>query len=288
VTEREQFRFLPIDAGSQQPADGPSFGEAKPLRLRRIGPAGIAATAGTGSPPRAAAPASTFAAGPPARRRWRSERVQSLIAALLAFLLLGSLAALAIIGAAGLPGAPVVPPRTNLAQEIQGPRVTSPAPTPAAGGGVGERRGGPATAAPVIATAATGAAPAESPGGGGKGGGQTGGGGGQTDGTGDEIGVDQGTGEDATVVGSEVTTGKTAAEEHGKGHAKTQKLGKDQAEDHGKDKASDRGQGKAKGHEKAKGKPHPVGKGKGHDDVIVAGEPPPGQGNGKAKGKDTH
>ncbi|MGH2657798.1 MAG: hypothetical protein ACRDIZ_14080, partial [Actinomycetota bacterium] len=115
MTDRDQYRDLRRTEGPSSPTGRLPFGEAKPLRLRRIDPGG--ALSAPGDPPAPGSGAGDFVlATVPARRG--SGRLQALIAALLSFILLGSLAALAVIGSGGLPGAPVVPPGVQLEQEV--------------------------------------------------------------------------------------------------------------------------------------------------------------------------
>lgn len=305
MTDHEQFRHLGrTDEGSPQPAPRPEFGEAKPLHLQRID--GDAATAPPGQPARsrplgvAAAPA--FASGPAPRRRWRSERLQSLIAALLAFLLLGSLAALALIGSGGLPGSPPVPPRAPLAQNMDVAPVQVPPSGPAPPGAGQEQ---PGTGAPVTepgvaigsdlgaAASAGGAGQVETQeqdqGKGGKGGGKDGGGQDEVVVGGDQVGVSPG--------GEQVGGGQGPGDEvnddagaggRGKLSVKGKEVGHDKAKGH------EPGQGKAKavGHDKGKG--HGTGKGKEHEgdpkpvnEATAVGTPGNGLalGHDKAKGK---
>jgi hypothetical protein len=280
------------------PAGQLPFGEAKPLRLRRIDPGG--ALSAPGDPPAPGSGAGAFVlATVPARRG--SGRLQALIAALLSFILLGSLAALAVIGSGGLPGAPVVPPGVQLEQEVVRESPVEALLEPAGGVAGAPGPAGPSSAeAPattpsvVDETEPPGVIPAEGDqdgqgdeggarGGGGQGeggqgeGGQGGGGGSDEDDAADGNGdtVDEG-----GQVGGGDPVGETpdgSGDGGGKDEVKAKAIGK------GHEKA------KGQGHEKAMGKGHQKAMGKGDtNDGDGGGDQvaEPGNDKGKGKGKD--
>jgi hypothetical protein len=301
VTDPKQYRDLRRTEGSSSPAGRLPFGEAKSLRLRRIDPGGALSAPGDPPAPRSGAGAFVLATVP-ARRG--SGRLQALIAALLSFILLGSLAALAVIGSGGLPGAPVVPPGVQLEQEVVRDSPVEALPEPAGGVAGAPGQAGPSgqgsaeapsttpsvvdeTEPPVRVIPAEGGDDGqgeEDQGGGGQGGGgggQGGGGGGQGGGGGSDDDDDAGgkgdTADEGEPPGGGGLVGGTP---DGSG------------DDGGKDEVKAKGKGPkatGKGHEKAKGKGHQKAKGKGHihdgdGSVDQVAEPGKGKGKGKDKG----
>jgi hypothetical protein len=279
VTDREQYRDLRRTEGSSSPAGRLPFGEAKPLRLRRIDRGG--ALSAPGDPPVPGSGAGAFVLATVPTRRG-SGRFQALIAALLSFILLGSLAALAVIGSGGLPGAPVVPPGVQLEQEVVRDSPVEALPEPAGGvagapgqagpGGQGSAEA-PATTPSVVdeTEPPTRVIPVE-----GSDDGQGGGGGSDDD---DDAGANGDTADEGGPAGGGGLVGVTP---DGSGDGG------------GKDEVKAKGKGKepkatGKGHEKAKGKGHQKAQGKGHihdggGSVDQVAEPGKGKGKGKDKG----
>jgi hypothetical protein len=286
VTDREQYRDLRRTEGSSSPTGRLPFGEAKPLRLRRIDSGG--ALSAPGDPPAPGSGAGAFVlATVPARRG--SGRLQALIAALLSFILLGSLAALAVIGSGGLPGAPVVPPGVQLEQEVVRDSPIEALPEPAGGvagapgqegpGGQGSAEASATTPPVVDETEPPSVIPTEGDQDGqgeegqGGGGGQGSGGGGSDDD--DDAGGNGDTGDEGGQAGGGDPVGDTTNGSGGSG---------------GKDEVKAKGKGPkatGKGHEKAKGEGHQKAKGKGHiHDGEGAGDQDADPGDDKGKGKD--
>jgi hypothetical protein len=252
--------------------------------LRRIDPGG--ALSAPGDPPAPGSGAGAFVlATVPARRG--SGRFQALIAALLSFILLGSLAALAVIGSGGLPGAPVVPPGVQLEQEVVRDSPVEALPEPAGGvagapgqagqGGQGSSEAPATTPSVVDETEPPGVIPAE---GDQDGQGDEGGGGGQGGGGGSDDDDDAGGNGDTADEGGQAGGGGPVGDApDGSG------------DDGGKDEVKAKGKepkATGKGHEKAKGKGHQKAKGKGHihDGDGSVDQVEPGNDKGKAKGKD--
>ena len=277
----DPYRDLRRTEGSSSPVGRPSFGEAKPLRLRRIGPERTLSAPGE-SP---AASAGVFGFATVAEPARTTSRPQALLAALLSVLLLGSLTALALIGSGGLPSSPVAPLPTPLVRDVVGSPVE-----PVSGGGPA---GQPEVEVPELVPPAVDETASPLPvgggdqGGGGQGdedqGGEGGGGGDQGgggQGGGDQGGGDQGgdgqgegeTGGGGQDGGGEVPPGgevQPPPSDGGDSVAKESEGGATNA----KAKAKAEAKGKGKGHQKQKGKGHGgmtgegpgKGKGMGHE-----------------------
>lgn len=277
MSDRDRYGDLRRTEGPSSPAGRLPFGEAKPLRLRRIDPEGALWAPGD-APAHGSGAGGFVLATEPARAG--TGRLQALIAVLLSFLFLGSLTALALIGSGGLPGGPLLPPQFQLEQEVvRGPPVEALPVSPGGPAGAPGQAGqgseeAPTTTPPVVdETEPPGVIPA--------GGGQDGQGDEDQDGTGDQNGsgdegddVDQGGppgGEGPTGDGPDgpaVSAGSDEVTGNGKGPKAT-----------------------GKGHQKAKGTGHQKAKGKGHiHDGDGSGDhaAEPGKDKGKDKGADGH
>jgi hypothetical protein len=297
VTDREQYRDLRRTEGPSSPAGRLPFGEAKPLRLRRIDPGG-ARSPGDTPAPGSGAGAFVLTTVPAGRG---NGRLQAVIAALLSFLLLGSLTALAFLGSGGLPGAPVVRPGIQLEQEVvrESPVEALPAPSggvagaPGQAGQVDEDSAEAPTTTPAVVdeTGPPGVIPAQ----GGQDaegdegqGGDGGGGSGDDDDAGgqDETGDQGGIGGEGETGGEGDTGGE--GEAVGGGPAEVAPDGSEG----GEGKVVGKVEVTGKGHQKAKGQGHGTGQGKGHANDAAEGgvagdEPGKGKIKGKGKSKDS-
>jgi hypothetical protein len=291
VTDREQYRDLRRNEGPSSPAGRLPFGEAKPLRLRRIDPGG-ALSPGDTPAPGSGAGAFVLTTVPAGRG---NGRLQAVIAALLSFLLLGSLTALAFLGSGGLPGAPVVRPGIQLEQEVvrESPVEALPAPSggvagaPGQAGQVDEDSAEAPTTTPAVVdeTGPPGVIPAQ--------GGQDaegdegqGGDGGGGSGDDDDAGGQDETGDQGGIGGEGETGGE--GEAVGGGPAEVAPDGTEG----GEGKVVGKVEVTGKRHQKAKGQGHGTGQGKGHANDAAEGgvagdEPGKGKIKGKGKSKDS-
>jgi hypothetical protein len=300
VADRDRYRELRQSEIGTPPAG--DFGEAKPLRLRRIDREAALSSSRRPTTPRARVTAPVPTRPGSGRPRRGSDRLAGLIAVLLSFLLVGSLAALALIGSGGLPATGPAAPRSPLAQEVDGSPVEAPSPPPdEQAPATGEEPPAPSTIPAVIGRGGGVDGDLDEPdgdgsgGGGGGGAGQTGGQGGQGqeepgDATGGEfgeagegaatqppgvVGEDAG-GNDAASEGKEKPD-KPAPQGNAAGHDK----------DKGKGKPASPPDASGAGHSKGKGAGHVPGKGKGHesDAPVDAASLPPGLAKGGGPGK---
>jgi hypothetical protein len=229
----------------------------------------------------------------PAGVRRGNERLSSLIAALLSFLLVGSLAALALIGSGGLPATSPATPRSPLAQEVEASPVEAPAEGPTEGEQSPAEEVPPPATIPAVTGRGTGVVPdLDEPDGGGGGGGNGGGGpgggeGGQEETGGQETGGQQGgVGEGGPGPGIQPAEGVSTEQQEAKGKGGGNAFGRDKP----KGKPASPPDASGAGHTMGKGKGHVPGKGKGHENDAVVTEAeasvPPGQAKGAGKGKD--
>ncbi len=246
--------------GPSPPAGRPTLGEAKPLRLRRIGP--------EGPEPGEALAGDVVALAAALRPARTGARLQALTAALLSLLLVGSFAALGLIGGGGLPGTPPDRPPTPLVREVEASTIEAVPgareravivgePEPGLGAEFGPAFG--VVPGPADEPSPPGVLP--------QGGGYRG------DEGQDQDGETEGQGGGGDQAGGKDQTGGL-----GDGNQGVQP-----GSGSGQEAQGDQGtnEGLGMGHEKAKGKGHGTGKGKGHE---KDGE---GDGTGsKGKGKD--